>query len=338
MCNKCHRISKLEIIFNYIISFLSHIRSVFEGLNDPSLEGWKDIQKIQENWIGKCTGFSFEFQLIGNIQNYPKTINIWTEYPEFIEYAKFIAISPSSLLCNLKYCRDVTCGIKTIDVKVLNPFNGEELPIFITDKITFQNYRDTHIGIPSVSKEDYKFSEIVGIKFIRHLITHYEEQQLKRSEILSKARKWKIGGYPVSPRLRDWLISRQRYWGTPIPIVYCSNCGVQPVPHDHLPVVLPDITLSSSSTKKYKLSENKDWLNTSCPKCGAPAVRESDTMDTFVDSSWYYLRFIDSKNMKEMFSVDKVKETFPVDLYIGGKEHGTHLIFRFFIDIKYMYL
>ncbi|OAD55694.1 putative leucine--tRNA ligase, mitochondrial, partial [Eufriesea mexicana] len=315
-----------KLLNQWFIRSTALAKSVFEGLNDSILEGWKDVKKIQQNWIGECNGFSFEFQLIGNIPNYPKTINIWTKYPEFIEYAKFIAISPSSLLSKLEYCKDVAYGIKIIDAKVVNPFNGEELPIFVTDEITFENSRDTYIGIPSASKEDYKFSEIVGIEFIRHTISNYEEQQCKRLEILSKARKWKIGGYPVSSRLQDWLISRQRYWGTPIPIIYCSNCGVQPVPHDHLPVVLPDI--SSSSEKKYKLSENKNWLNTSCPKCGASAVRESDTMDTFVDSSWYFLRFIDPKNMKEMFAVDKTKEIFPVDLYIGGKEHAVlHLYY-----------
>lgn len=295
------------------------IRSLFEGLSDPKLIDWRDIKTIQENWIGKCDGISFELQLIGNILNYPKTINVWTNYPEFIEYAKFVAISPHSLLNRPEYCTDVTEGIKIMNIKVLNPFNGNELPIFVTDKVTFPNSRDTYIGIPFASMDDFEFSKIVGIEFQQHSI------ECKKSDILSKAQKWKIGGYPVSSRLQDWLISRQRYWGTPIPIIHCSNCGIQPVPYNELPVLLPSITFSN---KKIILHEAKDWLNTSCPKCGIQAIRESDTMDTFVDSSWYYLRYIDSKNMKEMFAVDKVREIFPVNLYVGGKEHG---IFNFFI-------
>ena len=277
---------------------------------------------MQKHWIGECNGTSFELQLVSNIPNYPKTINVWTNTPEFIEYAKFVAIAPKSLLSLSEYCRDVNEGIKVMDAKVLNPFSGKELPLFITDKVTFQPFRDTYLGIPSASMDDYHFSEAVGIEFLRHSIRSYEEQQEKLADVLSKARKWKIGGYPVSSRLQDWLISRQRYWGTPIPIIHCPKCGVQPVPRDQLPVVLPKIT-SSFSNKKSTLLDAEDWINTSCPKCGGQATRESDTMDTFVDSSWYFLRYIDPKNTEEMFSVDKAKKMYPVDLYIGGKEHGT---------------
>jgi len=117
------------------------------------------------------------------------------------------------------------------------------------------------------------------------------------------------------------VISRQRYWGAPIPIIHCTNCGVQPVPRDQLPVTLPKIT-HLGSNKRFSIHDMKNWLQTKCPKCGGKAIREADTMDTFVDSSWYFLRFIDPKNKEKMFSVEKVKETFPVDLYIGGKEHG----------------
>lgn len=263
--------------------------------------------------------------MIGNIPNFPKTINIWTNLPEFIEFAKFVAISPKSLLNRAEHCKDVAEGIALLNAKVLNPFNGDELPVFVTDKLQFENSRDTRLGVPCASMEDYQFSEMVGIPFRRHTIRSYEEQQQKITEILSKARTWNIGGYPVSSRLQDWLISRQRYWGTPIPIVHCSNCGVQPVPHDQLPVVLPSLKFSASN-KRSTLQEAKDWLKTSCPKCGGQAVRESDTMDTFVDSTWYYLRYIDPTYMEDMFNIDKAKEMFPVDLYIGGKEHGTYLV------------
>lgn len=284
------------------------------------MKQWGDVKKIQKNWIGECKGTSFELQIVTDIPNYPKTINVWTDIPEFIEYAKFVAISSNSLLNRAEYCHDVNEEIKVIDAKVLNPFSGKELPIFVTDKVTFQPFRDTYLGIPNASMDDYQFSEIVGIEFHRHSIRSYEEQQSKRAEVLSKAQKWKIGGHSVSARLQDWLISRQRYWGTPIPIIHCSNCGAQPVPRDQLPVILPKLQFSN---KKPTLNEAKDWLNTSCPKCGEQAVREMDTMDTFVDSSWYFLRYIDPKNTEDMFSVDKAKKMFPVDLYIGGKEHGT---------------
>ncbi|CAK9801529.1 Leucine--tRNA ligase, mitochondrial [Anthophora plagiata] len=321
-----------RLLNQWFIRTTAFAKPLFEGLKNPILKEWNDVIKMQQNWIGECNGTSFELQIMGNIPHYPKTLNVWTNYPEFIEYAQFIAVSPNSLLNRSEYCRDVAEGIKVLDAKVLNPFNEDELPIFVTDKVEFEDFRDTYIGIPSASMDDFQFSETVGIQFTRHSIKNYEEQQLKIQEVLSKARKWKIGGYPISSRLQDWLISRQRYWGTPIPIIHCSNCGTQPVSHDQLPVILPNVSFSSSN-KKSTLCDAEDWLNTSCPKCGGEAVRESDTMDTFVDSSWYYLRYIDPKNTEEMFAVDKVKELFPVTLYIGGKEHAVlHLYYARFIS------
>lgn len=130
-----------------------------------------------------------------------------------------------------------------------------------------------------------------------------------------------VGGYWTSAKLRDWLISRQRYWGTPIPIINCKACGTCPVPKQDLPVTLPKID-SINKKGTSALLQNQEWLNTTCPKCKGPATRETDTMDTFVDSSWYYLRYLDPHNRDDMFSAEKAKAMTPVDLYIGGKEHG----------------
>lgn len=131
-----------------------------------------------------------------------------------------------------------------------------------------------------------------------------------------------IGGYWTSAKLRDWLISRQRYWGTPIPIIHCDKCGVQPVPRSSLPVTLPK--LSKVSKKGLSLlADCAEWANVACPQCGGTARRETDTMDTFVDSTWYYLRYLDPKYSEGMFDVKKAMKMTPVDLYIGGKEHGT---------------
>lgn len=298
-----------------------------EGLDDPTLKEWRDIIKLQKHWIGDCNGINVDFKLMSNIVDFPKTINLWTNMPEFIEYAKFVAISSKSILHHEKYTYDIDVGIKCLDAKVINPFSGEELPIFVTDKVVYPPWRDVHLGIPSASMDDLKFSELVKIPFSRHSIRSYEQQQRKMVEIFQKAKEWGIGGYPVSSRLQDWLISRQRYWGTPIPVIHCINCGVQPVPYDQLPVTLPKIK-HLSSEKRFSIHDARDWLQTQCPKCGGNATRETDTMDTFVDSSWYFLRFIDPKNKKEMFSTEKIKDAYPVDLYIGGKEHGITIMFH----------
>lgn len=138
-----------------------------------------------------------------------------------------------------------------------------------------------------------------------------------------------IGGYWTSAKLRNWLISRQRYWGTPIPIIHCKKCGVQPVPRPDLPVTLPNLPKLSKRGVSF-LAECEEWLKVTCPKCGNSAKRETDTMDTFVDSSWYYLRYLDPKFNDDMFDPQKALKMTPVDLYIGGKEHGIcYMFFNF---------
>ncbi len=157
-------------------------------------------------------------------------------------------------------------------------------------------------------------------------------------EVTKYLKKKKIGKKAKQYKLKDWLISRQRYWGTPIPVIYCNNCGVVPVPEKDLPVKLPE---KIEFGKGNPLVTNNNFVNVKCPKCGSKAKRETDTMDTFFDSSWYYLRYCDNKNKKEPFAKEKVKYWMPVDQYIGGAEHACmHLIYaRFFTkalrDLKF---
>ncbi|KYM76864.1 putative leucyl-tRNA synthetase, mitochondrial [Atta colombica] len=321
-----------KLLKQWFIRTTAFAKSLLEGLNDPTLKEWRDITKLQKHWIGDCNGINIDFKLVSEIPEFPRTLNIWIDTPEFVEYAKFVAISSQSILNRKEHTYEIDVGIKSLNAKIINPFSGEELPVFITDKVVYPSWRDVRLGIPSASMDDLKFSELIGIPFTRHSIRSYEQQQQKISEVFQKAREWGIGGYPVSSKLQDWLISRQRYWGTPIPIIHCTNCGTQPVPRNQLPVILPKMT-HSSSNKRFSIQDMKDWLQTKCPKCEGNATREADTMDTFVDSSWYFLRFMDPKNTKEMFSVEKVKEMFPVDLYIGGKEHAVlHLYFARFMS------
>lgn len=177
---------------------------------------------------------------------------------------------------------------------------------------------------------DAHFARKYGITYTNSTKTFsYDEVKAKQNEICLKARQLNIGGYWTSAKLRDWLISRQRYWGTPIPIIHCARCGVQPVQRKDLPVTLPKLSKLSKKGGSL-LAECKQWADVACPKCGGDAERETDTMDTFVDSSWYYLRYLDPNYDDDIFDVEKAMKMTPIDLYIGGKEHGIKLKFAFY--------
>ncbi|WP_143760872.1 class I tRNA ligase family protein, partial [Clostridium haemolyticum] len=146
-----------------------------------------------------------------------------------------------------------------------------------------------------------------------------------------KLKEQKLGDWKVNYRLRDWLVSRQRYWGAPIPVVYCDKCGTVAIPEEQLPVELP-YNIEFTPDGKSPLSKSEEFLHTTCPKCGGHAIRETDTLDTFVCSSWYYLRYVDNNNSEKAFDIDKVNKMLPVDKYVGGPEHACmHLLYARFI-------
>lgn len=222
---------------------------------------WKDIVDIQKNWIGKCNGFSFDWKVEspdGIIDT--NVLNLWVEDLTDIVNVEFIYTQPNSLLDILGGHIKDTNG--KLSLRAVNPFTGNTLPIYVTERASYPFGRDTHIGIPSKSKFDFEFATKVGIQQSRD-----KSISLTQDEICNTAQKMRIGGYPVSSNLKDWLVSRQRYWGTPIPIIHCDKCGPQPVPYEQLPVLLPLLP------KDYKLSKNlnkfleiSSWRRTTCPR------------------------------------------------------------------------
>ncbi|KAF7987914.1 hypothetical protein HCN44_003777 [Aphidius gifuensis] len=320
-----------KLLKQWFIKTTLYAKSLYDGLDDPILKNWRDIIKIQKNWIGKCDGTTIDFELICDINEKPKKLTLWTDKPEFIEHIKFLAVSRDNFLSKVKINDFTNIQEKYLDANVINPFTGDVIPIYYSKNIKYPKMRDNYLGIPGVNESDAEFCDLVGIKYDKLDELTQEETVKQRHEVMEEAKMKNIGGHLVSSRLRDWLISRQRYWGTPIPIIHCDNCGAVPVPSDQLPVELP--VMSSSNNKIPNLREATDWLKTKCPECGNDATREADTMDTFVDSSWYFMRYIDSNNDNEMFSVDKSFKYLPVDLYIGGKEHAAlHLYYARFIN------
>ncbi|MEA4828165.1 MAG: leucine--tRNA ligase, partial [Clostridium sp.] len=232
----------------------------------------------------------------------------------------------------------------------INPINGKRVPIWVADYVLATYGTGCVMAVPGHDERDFAFASKYNLPIIRVIqggdsLPYTEYGALVNSgkfdgligdeakeAIVKKLEEKKVGSWKVNYRLRDWLVSRQRYWGAPIPVVYCEKCGTVAVPEEQLPVELPyDIEFTPDG--KSPLSKNAKFLNTTCPKCGGHAVRESDTLDTFVCSSWYYLRYVDNKNDKIAFDTDKVNAMLPVDKYVGGPEHACmHLLYARFIN------
>jgi leucyl-tRNA synthetase len=233
---------------------------------------------------------------------------------------------------------------------VTNPVNGEQLPMWVADYVLMEYGTGAIMAVPGHDERDFAFAQAyhlpvkrvvgggeelpyVGDGPIVH--SHSEFDGLHNRDALRKIVDWLDregkGHASVSYRLRDWLLSRQRYWGCPIPIVHCPQCGLVPVPEEDLPVVLPDIS-DYAPKGRSPLAAADAWVNTTCPRCEGPAQRETDTMDTFVDSSWYFLRYCDANNDDAAWDPSVLREWMPVDQYIGGIEHAIlHLMYaRFF--------
>src|SRR6266550_4038803 len=244
----------------------------------------------------------------------------------------------------------------------INPVNGERIPVWAADYVLPDYGTGAIMAVPAHDQRDLDFARTYGLPVVPVVETGGADPAqtgiatpgdgtlvnsgpinglakadaiARITEILAERGQ---GRAAVSFRLRDWLVSRQRFWGTPIPIVYCDGCGEVPVPDDQLPVVLPDLRGQDLAPRGVSpLAAAADWVNTECPKCGGPGKRDTDTMDTFVDSSWYFLRYCSPRYEHGPFDVEAVRRWAPVDLYVGGVEHAIlHLLYsRFFIKILF---
>jgi leucyl-tRNA synthetase len=242
---------------------------------------------------------------------------------------------------------------------VTNPVNGEQIPMFVADYVLMEYGTGALMAVPAHDQRDYDFATAFDLPirqvvappegeevpedqpFVSHtagerLVSSGEFTGLSAAEGRDAIVSWldrEGRGHPtIQYRLRDWLLSRQRYWGCPIPIIHCERCGLVPVPEQDLPVVLPDVQ-DYAPKGRSPLAAAEDWVNVACPSCGGAALRETDTMDTFVDSSWYFLRYCDARNDQAAWDPAALREWMPVDQYIGGVEHAIlHLMYaRFFM-------
>jgi leucyl-tRNA synthetase len=242
-----------------------------------------------------------------------------------------------------------------IGASVINPFTGKEVPIWIADYVLFEYGTGAVMGVPAHDVRDFAFAKQYHLPIQtvinapnatgEALKAAYTESGIMvnsgefdsldsvtaKTKSIELAEKNQWGTAKITYRLRDWLISRQRYWGCPIPVIHCPKCGIVPVPNADLPVILPeDVELTGRGASP--LAQKESWINVPCPKCGTAAKRETDTMDTFIDSSWYFLRFADAKNDQEIGDRNAINNWMPVDQYVGGVEHAIlHLLYSRFM-------
>lgn len=235
----------------------------------------------------------------------------------------------------------------------INPVNGKKVPIWISDYVLYSYGTGCVMGVPSHDERDFAFAKKYGLPINRVVKGKPGENdelpyvgdgilvnspgydgltcEEGRRQILKDLQNKNSGSFKVNYRLRDWLVSRQRYWGAPIPIIYCEKCGTVPVPEEDLPVKLP-YNVEFKPDGKSPLAKSEEFMNCTCPVCGGPATRDPDTLDTFVCSSWYFLRYPDSKNTKEPWDKEIINQMLPVDKYVGGAEHACmHLLYARFI-------
>ncbi|XP_060803565.1 leucine--tRNA ligase, mitochondrial isoform X2 [Amyelois transitella] len=308
-----------KILTQWYIKTTKYAKQLYDGLNSKYLESWNDIINLQQHWIGECDGVVVTFKLM--VQDKLRSVDVWTKQPHKFIHAQFLLISRSNILIE---GADKT---NSSSLKCYNPITSSELPIYITDDVNYPVGKSVYIASPATDEYDMKLAKTLNISITGN--KNHIDIESDNERAVSIAQSKNVGGHFVNSNLKDWLISRQRYWGTPIPIVHCPSCGTVPVPYDDLPVTLPTITGNEIQT----LEKIDDWVNCRCPKCQKHAKRETDTMDTFVDSSWYYYRFLDPNNKSFPFEKTKLLNKAPVDIYIGGKEHAVlHLYYARFMS------
>ncbi|HEX2369905.1 MAG TPA: leucine--tRNA ligase [Acidimicrobiia bacterium] len=370
-CERCgHEVEKrdLEQWFFRITDYADRLLADLDQLT----EWPDRVRTMQENWIGRSEGMTFTMEVAGTERTFevfttrPDTVFGMTfavlapEHPlvselvDGTEYEEEVGRYAAAARKATEIER-LAEGGKTgmfIGRHATNPVNGREVPIFVADYVLMTYGTGAIMAVPGQDQRDWEFAEDHGLEIIRTVQppddwagkAYLDDGPAINSGFLdglwmADAKKriiaWfedrGLGYATVQYRLRDWLISRQRYWGCPIPIVTCPTCGLVPVPDEDLPVVLPDVE-DYTPKGQSPLAAVSSFVEVDCPRCGGPARRETDTMDTFVDSSWYFLRYTDPGNTETIFSPDRAAYWMPVDQYIGGVEHAVlHLLYARFI-------
>jgi leucyl-tRNA synthetase len=375
-CERCGNVVEQRPMRQWLLKITKYADRLLEGLN--GLDWEDHIKEMQRNWIGRSEGTEVKFPILNSqfsINVFTTRVDTIfgvtaivvspendlvkkiikkgkeKEVNDYIEKAKKKTEAERTQLGKEKtgvfsgsYC--------------LNPINGDKVPIWVGDYVISAYGGGAVMVVPAHDKRDYYFAKKYGLEikevvkggniskeaFVDYgvLVNSGQFNGLGSKEAISEITKWLerkgVGKKAVHYKLKDWVFSRQRYWGEPIPLIHCENCGVVPVPEKDLPVKLPNVkNYKPTGTGESPLAKIEKWVNTKCPKCGGKAKRETNTMPNWAGSCWYYLRYIDPKNNRELVDNKKEKYWSPVDLYVGGAEHATrHLIYARFWH-KFLY-
>ena len=379
VCERCGSEVVHKVKSQWMLKITAYADRLIDDLKD--LDFIERVKTQEINWIGRSYGAEVDFQTSAGDK-----LTVYTTRPDTLFGATYMVVAPEHALVTAwkdklknyaqveeyraqaakksdfertELVRDKT-GVRLDGVYAINPVNGREIPIFISDYVLATYGTGAIMAVPAHDTRDWDFAKKFDLPIIEvveggdvqnEAYTDVADGVLVNSGFLDGLRvadakeaviKWLeekgIGHKKVNYKLRDWVFSRQRYWGEPVPMVYCEKCGWVTLPESELPLRLPDVKdYEPTDTGESPLSKIEDWVNTTCPKCGAPARRETDTMPNWAGSSWYFLRYCDPKNMTELASKEALDYWMPVDWYNGGMEHVTlHLLYsRFWAKFLY---
>ena len=368
-CERCGTQVVRKNLTQWFFKITDYAEELLTGLD--ALDWPEKTKNMQRNWIGKSTGCEIEFECDGGQKirvfttrcdtvfgvtyvvlapEHPLARELTTPEQRAAVEAYIEEAAKANEIERLSSTREKT-GVFT-GAYCTNPVNGKKIPIYLADYVLATYGTGAVMAVPAHDERDYAFATKYNLPIVKVIEKKGGETQLPftedgimvgslqfdglygdeaRAEVAAYISKLGKGGKKVNYRLRDWLVSRQRYWGAPIPVIHCPVCGDVAVPEKDLPVKLPyDVEFRPDG--KSPLAKHDKFMHTTCPNCGGPAERDPDTLDTFVCSSWYYLRYADAHNEKEPFSREAVDKMLPVDVYVGGAEHACmHLLYaRFF--------
>ncbi|MEN8252488.1 MAG: leucine--tRNA ligase [Patescibacteria group bacterium] len=373
-CERCDTPIEKKKIPQWVIKITDYADRMLADID--KLDWQESIKESQRNWIGRSEGANIEFDVKGNNEKIkvfttrPDTLFGATYMVLAPEHALIEKLE--SQIGNIgdvvEYQKEAgkkteiertaegkeKTGVSLDGVMAINPVNNEEIPVYIADYVLTDYGTGAIMAVPAHDERDWEFAKKYNLPIVEvisggnvdetaytgdgKLVNSGEFDGVNMEEAKGKITEFAGGEMTTSYKLRDWVFSRQRYWGEPMPLIHCEKCGVVTVPEDELPLVLPEVeSYEPTGTGESPLADVEEWVNTKCPECSAPAKRETNTMPQWAGSSWYYLRFIDPKNDNVLVDKEKEKYWSPVDFYVGGAEHATrHLIYARFWH-KFLY-